>query len=366
MSQVYVIILAGGNGERLWPLSTPEHPKQLLPLVGDKTLLDLALDRAVCLTDVANILVVTCAQQETMIRLAVGNRGQILVEPEQKNTAPAILYACQRIAAYDQQAMVVIMPADHFIDDNQLFTEHIGKATRIAKRHQRIVLLGIQPTRPVTGYGYIQYYTEAGADVSLVTQFHEKPRLEVAKSYLQRTDMLWNSGIVIGKVQIVLEQFMVCAELLYDEMQGYLQGRFDYSSLPSISFDYAVLEKTRELLVVPATFSWSDVGDIRTFLSIKDLAVRAHSNLLQIHAENNLVQVSPDIMVVCVGVNNLCIVEEAGILMIVSNDSIGATKEAHAAYALQQSGGERRQELTMPPQYATDSSAMKDSKDALR
>jgi len=237
MNQMYVVILAGGNGERLWPLSTPQHPKQLLPLVGEKTLLDLSLERATNLTQASNIIVVTCAKQETMIRAAVGTRGQVVVEPEQKNTAPAILYTCHRILAYDQEAMVVVMPADHFIEENQLFVQDINKAARAAKQYQRLVLLGINPTAPVTGYGYIQYYTEENAEISLVTQFHEKPRLEIAQNYVERNDMLWNSGIVIGSIQAFMKQFNGCASLLYNEMQGYLQGLFDYDALPSISFD---------------------------------------------------------------------------------------------------------------------------------
>lgn len=350
MNQMYVVILAGGNGERLWPLSTPERPKQLLPLVGEKTLLDLALERAANLTQASNIIVVTCAKQEAMIRTAVGKRGQVVAEPEQKNTAPAILYACHRIFAYDQQAMVVVMPADHFIEDNQLFAQHVSKAARAAKQYQRLVLLGITPTVPVTGYGYIQYYTEDYAEISLVTQFHEKPRLEMAKNYLQRNDMLWNSGIVIGGIQVFMEQFADYASLLYDEMQGYLQGLFDYDALPSISFDYAVLEKTRELLVLPVTFKWSDVGDIRMFLHIKKRMNGDVSNVVQVNAENNLVEVAGQ-TVVCVGVDNLCVVQVADVLVIVQSDNVDAIKEARLAYAQQKGLLGDQMEIVMPPQH---------------
>ncbi len=352
MNQIYVLILAGGNGERLWPLSTPQHPKQLLPLVGEKTLLDLSLERAANLTQASNIIVVTCAKQETIIRAAVGKRGQVVVEPEQKNTAPAILYACHRILAYDQEAIVVAMPADHFIEDNQLFVQDVSKAARAAKRYHRLVLLGITPTAPVTGYGYIQYYTEEDAEFSLVTHFHEKPRLEIAKKYLERNDMLWNSGIVIGSIQIFMEQFNVYASLLYDEMQGYLQGLFDYDALPSISFDYAVLEKTSELLVLPVRFNWSDVGDMRTFLHIKkDMSGNA-KNVLQVDAENNLVAVSNQ-TVLCVGVDNLCVVQAGDMLVIVHSDKIDAMKEARYIYAQQQGLLGEQIDLVMPPQHCS-------------
>ncbi len=352
MSHVYIVILAGGNGERLWPLSTPEKPKQLLSLIGEKTLLGLTLDRASILTDASNILVVTCERQEALIRHEVGDRGQVVVEPEQRNTAPAILYACQRILAYDQYATVIVMPADHYIDDNNAFFKQINRAVHLAQQYERLVLLGITPTAPMTGYGYIQYHVEKGIGAHLVTQFHEKPRLEIATNYLHRDDMLWNSGIVIGQIQTFMEQFMFCAPLLYEEMQGYLQGLFDYECLPSLSFDYAVLEKTRELLVLPVTFAWSDVGDLRTFLNIKERIHKSPEKLIQLHAENNIVQTDAQ-TVVCIGVDDLCIVQEAGILMIVSADKVSMIKDAYAAYTQQQLVATGQlEELEMPPSRA--------------
>ena len=350
MNHVYVVVLAGGNGERLWPLSTPECPKQLLPLVGDKTLLELTLDRAEKLAFANNILIVTCKQQENAIKKAVGDRAQVVIEPEQKNTAPAILYACQRIVAYDQEAIVVVMPADHFIEDDDAFAQDITYAVQLAGREQRLVLLGIVPTAPVTGYGYIQYHTQAGAAAYLVTQFHEKPRLEIARSYAQRDDMLWNSGIVIGPVQRFMEQFMFCAPLLYEEMQGYLQGLFDYDCLPSVSFDYAVLEKTRELFVLPVSFGWNDVGDLRTFLSIKHRLSQQQPELMQLQAENNIAHV-PGHAVVCIGVDDLCIVQASGVLMVVHADHLALSKEAYAAYRQQQEIEQGHHELllAMPP-----------------
>jgi mannose-1-phosphate guanylyltransferase len=332
MSKVHVIILAGGNGDRLWPLSSPERPKQLLPFLRNKTLLDLSLERAALLAEPTNICVVTCAQQEQAVRRSVGGRATVLVEPAQKNTGPAILFALWQVKLHDPEAMVMVMPSDGYIDDNQECAVALRKAARVAQKNNGLVLLGVVPTSPATGYGYIEYFADGQPEKAYpIISFHEKPDLAKAEEYVARSTMLWNTGIVIGSIKTFMQQFLLLAPDMYAAMDGYFHAAMPYSVVPSISFDYAVMEKTIDAFVLPVFFGWSDVGNLKTFVALSQQASNLLPELLEINAKNNITQVLNK-PVVCIGVNNLCVIETAHALVIVHQQHLEEIRQAVAIY----------------------------------
>lgn len=327
----HFVILAGGSGERLWPLSRKKMPKQLLSVVSNRTLLDQAIDRATLLTSRLEALwVVTTRSHEESIRRAVGDRvGHIIVEPEMRNTAAAMLYSSSLIQAYDPDATIFFLPADTFIpcSDYPLFVTSSKAALAHAYNHDTIVLFGIIPTYPATGYGYIECDTATLGTLSKVysvKRFHEKPKRQVAEYYLSMGNMLWNSGMCVGRVATFIN---ACADYepgLYAEMQTYLKSGRGYDQIRALSFDHAVLEKIEKSMVLPVSFVWYDVGNMGILLSLQDAAASSVVPI-QIDARNNLIY-APNKLVALVGVDDLCIVDTPDVLLITKKEQTEAIK----------------------------------------
>lgn len=322
MNGLYAVLLAGGQGERLWPLSTPERPKQLIPFINGRTLLDDTLARAAaCVTSPHARMIVVHEKLAKSVRVAVGDQAHIVVEPTGKNTAPAILLACLEIAVLDPSAIIVIMPTDHFIPDYAAFCRELDTAAATAEQLDTIVLLGVTPTHPATGYGYIQY--EHGyplGDAYPVVQFHEKPNQERAHEYCSRGDMLWNIGVFVGKVGVFIDEFKALRPELFDAMEAYRAGTGSYDAVEHISFDYAILEKSDRVMVIPVAFAWHDVGNLATFLALREhYQYGSDERMITVNAQDNLVMSSKKI-VALVGVHDLCVVETPDVLLIVARD----------------------------------------------
>ena len=318
MNNVYTVILAGGVGERLWPLSGPTRPKQLIPFINNKSLLGYTLMRAQQLTpDADHRLVVTNEAIAPAVQELVGDQAHLIVEPAVKNTAPAILLACLQLVKTNPDAVVAILPADHFIPDTQTFIRSMEEALFTAKSSDGVVLVGIKPTYPATGYGYIQYSTNKQVSTGFVVKrFCEKPDLQKAELFASSEDMLWNIGIVVARAEIIIEECRVLQPALYKAMLAYLAGNGSYHAFEQISFDYAILEKTDRALVIPATFTWSDVGSIAVFLSIQRQHQKQSAHVIQVDAMGNYVSTTKKV-VAFVGVDNLCVVETEDALLIV-------------------------------------------------
>ncbi len=320
---VVVVILAGGKGERLWPLSRQLHPKQLLSLNGS-SLLAQTIDRVDSLVDKSNLWIFTTDEQKASIQQAVGSRvGVIATEPATRNTGPAVLLACLKIYALNPEALIVFVPADHYIKDTDAFQKTLMQAIQVSEKQDSITLLGIKPTHPATGYGYIQADTEhVDKDAYPVHSFHEKPTLQSAQQYVQQENMLWNSGIFCGKVDTFLREFRMHALTLYQMVHAYVDQGYDYQKISSISFDHAVLEHSNNVWVVPALFDWSDVGNLDTFLTLK----KSEQNVIALNAHNNKIDV-PGKLVALIGVNNLCVVQTEDALLIAQSDNTEHIKE---------------------------------------
>lgn len=279
MPNVYAVIMAGGFGTRFWPRSREKTPKQLLEIVNKGTMIQNTVKRISDLIDPKNILVVTNKMQKQVIATQLPNvpADNIIVEPLGRNTAPCIGLAGLFIRRFDPEAVMVVLPADHIMHDEEEFRRVLRLASWVAYESGKLITVGIQPTRPETGYGYIQVvdendgknpYFERG--VYKVKTFAEKPNVETAQKFLESGDFLWNSGMFIWRVDSIMREIQTHLPELYSELlkidEGIESPKFDnivetvYRTIRSISIDYGVMEKAREVYVIKGNFGWSDVG----------------------------------------------------------------------------------------------------------
>lgn len=273
----HLVIMAGGVGSRFWPMSTPRVPKQFVDVLGTgRTMIQMTMDRFKGLVPPENVWVVTSKDyagivHEQLPDVPVGN---ILLEPCRRNTAPCIAYAGWRIKKQNPQANIIVSPSDHLVLDAQEFRRVIGECTRFVNENDSIVVLGIKPTRPETGFGYIQTDETAPSSrnrsIFRVDSFREKPDLQTARSYLARGVFYWNAGIFVWNVNTIVNALRIYAKEISDIFENLLpvlgteqeQAAIDraYAACPSISIDYAVMEKAEDIFCYPSDFGWSDMG----------------------------------------------------------------------------------------------------------
>ncbi len=318
---LFFVILAGGSGERLWPLSKQKKPKQLLVVGKQKTLLEQAIDRVKLIAHSnKNIIVSTTKRFEKQVHACVHNLvGDIIVEPGAKDTGPAILYTTLKIQEKHPDALLVFLPADPYIpvEDYPIFADGLTHAIECVEEHDDIALIGVHPTYPATGYGYIEFTDDADERTGLhkVRKFHEKPSRAVADYYMNLNNMLWNIGIFCGKAQTFIQEFATHAPCMYEQVLAHVQGTGSFDDVEKISVDYAIIEKSNKVWVQPAHFSWCDVGNIGVLLSLKKEHNTLSDNSIEINAKNNLIDV-PNKLVALIGVDDLCVVQTDNALLI--------------------------------------------------
>ncbi len=320
------VILAGGRGLRLWPESRRKHPKQLCTFLNNKSMLDNTLDRLMAAGS-QQVLIITndelLADIENITRMRLdADKIEILSEPKGRNTAPAVGLALARYYDSNQDSVMGIFPADHHVLDRDAFCKSISKAV-LAAEQDRIVTIGVEPDRPETGYGYIEKTQWEVGDLEEVFQVHsfcEKPDIDTAAAYLQTGRHLWNSGIYIGKVKTLLEEFSQYLPAIYKPLQmgfdHYLQS---YATLPNISLDYGVAEKSKRMLVVPGRFGWCDIGSWSALAELFPYDDRQNSclgnDILFMESNNCLVKQSGK-TVVLFGVEELMVVETDKVILV--------------------------------------------------
>lgn len=270
LDNLYCLIMAGGKGTRFWPESTEKKPKQYLTIFSDKTLLEETCDRFDQLIINKNRYVVTVKSQEALCLEATKNKiKSIVFEPDGRNTGPCILLSLARLVAdgVDPKAVVAIVPSDHVILNRSGFHETLKKAAAFSSKHQEIVTIGITPNFPHTGFGYIEKGTLKEGEAFSVSRFKEKPHFELAKEYVASGKYLWNAGMFVAPIQVLVEEFKLHAPTMYAQYENLLANinneqkvKEIYAQIPSDSFDYAVLEKTQRITVFPANFDWNDLG----------------------------------------------------------------------------------------------------------
>lgn len=331
-------MMAGGVGSRFWPVSTAAKPKQFRDLLGKgETLIQTTFKRLTALVPPKNIYILTNENYEGLVKeqLPALREEQIVLEPVMRNTAPAVLLAALKIRERNKEAVMVMAPSDHWIEDEKAFSRDIAAAFEAARGQDKIVTLGIKPTFPNTGYGYIKYDPTTREKVKPVETFTEKPNYTLAKEFLESGNYLWNSGIFIWNVEYILKSFKrnlrEMFELFSTEEAGYNTAKekifikSNYRAAQNISIDYAILEKERDTVyVIPASFDWNDLGTWGSLYneSVKDEQENVSVNV-RLFAENatgNLVTSDKNKVVVIEGIRNHVIVDEKEILLIVPRE----------------------------------------------
>jgi len=346
----YCVIMAGGIGSRFWPFSRAERPKQFLDFFGTgRSLLQMTVDRFRPLIPIENMLIVTnvAYKQQILEQIPDMQESQILCEPARRNTAPCIAYATswikaktslQERGACSKDIRIVVAASDHLILEEETFRQTIQKAFDFAGEQEAICTLGMTPTRPETGYGYIQFAetlpqpTPQGKEMGIypVKQFKEKPNLETAKQYLASGDYLWNSGIFIWSLDTIcraIDTYLPEVADIFAKGEGLIGTDKEadfiaeyFPQCPNISVDYGIMEKADNVFVLPSSFGWSDLG---TWGSLYDLSSKDEQQNVSLHSKAHFYEATGNIVVlesgkvaIVQGVDNMIIVEEAGKLLV--------------------------------------------------
>lgn len=334
----YVAIMAGGIGSRFWPVSRQDRPKQFLDILNTgKSLLQWTFERFLEFIPLENIYIVTNSQYEQQVheQLPELPEQNIVGEPYRKNTAPCIAYISYKINLLDPQANIICAPADHLILDPAAFSRICLSGLDFTQSHDALLTLGIKPSRPDTGYGYIQYDMQSVSDnIFPVKTFTEKPDIEIAQTFLKSGDFLWNAGIFLWNVKSILDAFK---KYLPDLCDLFEQGLEDlnspeekksidiiYSQCTNISIDYAIMEKAENVFVIPANFGWSDLGTWNSAYENMGRDGQGNAvngkNVMIIDAANCMVKSPDEKLVVLQGLDNFIVIDTPDVLLICSKE----------------------------------------------
>ncbi len=331
----YAVIMAGGIGSRFWPISRTAHPKQFIDILGTgKTLIQNTYDRFLKIVPKENIYIVTNESYRDLVKqqLPELNEQQILGEPVMRNTAPCVAYACHKINMLNPDGAIVVAPSDHLIIDTERFVQNVTDSLTNAQKYDCLITLGIKPSRPDTGYGYIQYTSQTlNNDFHKVKTFTEKPNLELARTFIQSGDFLWNAGIFVWSIGAILKAFAQYLPEMNDvfkegkeiyntpKEQNFIQSA--YYQCTNISIDYGIMEKAENVYVLPTDFGWSDLG---TWASVYEIGEKDYVGNVVIPSEkvimydssNCMINVPEEKLVILQGLDNYIVVEANNTLMI--------------------------------------------------
>ena len=331
---IYALILAGGSGERFWPLSRRNRPKQLLRLVSERTLLEETVARLEGFVPTERILILTNIEQEKGVRdlLEGFPKQNIIAEPAKRDTAAAVALGAGWVAARDHSATMLAFPADHVIADRAAFQETMKTAAAAAEETGALVTIGIKPTWACPGFGYIEQgepvrlRSDGKIAVHRVVRFREKPNIDLAESFLRKGNFRWNAGMFVWSVPTVLSEFNRRAPELADfisqvrspkDLDKILHERF--AKLPRISFDYAIMEKAEHVLVVEASFDWDDVGSwqaVARYFKKDEHGNAANGALTALDSSDNIIFNDGETTIALLGVHNLIVVRTGDAILI--------------------------------------------------
>lgn len=332
----YAILMAGGVGSRFWPVSTQDFPKQFHDMLGTgDTLIQKTFNRLANLIPKENIFILTNERYNDLVfeQLPGITNRQVVLEPAMRNTAPCILYASLKIQKENTDALMIVAPSDHWIEDEAAFSKNVQSAFDFCETNDALMTLGITPTFPNTGYGYIEFNKEQSpgqSDIKSVNQFREKPNYDMAKTFLDAGNFLWNAGIFIWSVSSVIKAFKHNQPELYELFQKGMTSyntdaeeefiKTNYPMAENISVDYAVMEKSNNVFVIPATFDWNDLGTWGSLYDKLDKDNNANAvvnaKVLIEDASGNMIRSKTSKVIVVDGLKDYIIVDKDEVLLI--------------------------------------------------
>jgi mannose-1-phosphate guanylyltransferase len=352
VTNFHAVIMAGGRGQRFWPLSTEDRPKQFLDLErSGRTLLQSTFDRVLPLTRGPGSIFVATA--ERYVPLVLGQlpdlpRENLIVEPVGRDSAPAVALSALVVAARDPAAVMGVFSSDHRVAEPERFREAVVSASALAAAQDGLVSIGIRPDRPATGYGYIRLGREAGHGGFAVAQFVEKPNARRAAQYVASGEYVWNAGVFVWPAAVILSELRQHApELMTPLETAWREGRLAaaFPSLPKLSIDYAVMEKTSRAFVLPAEFGWDDIGDWVALERLLQGRAQDPNTVVGTHigletAGNIIYTEDADDVIVTLGVENLVVVKRGNVVLLAHRDKVQELKAVLA--------DERLTRLTVP------------------
>jgi len=344
-SHMYAVILAGGQGKRFWPISTAAHPKQLLNLLGEKTLLEMAVERVMDIIPLENILVLTNRSLVDASRLAAPSLPpeNIIGEPMGRDTAPAVALSCLLVEHRDPEGVFCILTADQVMENLPLFRKTLIEAAEIASREELIVTIGINPAEPSTSFGYIEtdgvYEKRDNVEFFKVKRFVEKPNIDKAREYVANGGYLWNAGMFIWSANTVrngLNRYTPHLVEMMDRLAPHIETdnfiehiRIEYERLEKISIDYALMEKADNIVVARGMFAWSDLGSWSAVADHLDEDVNGNvtiGDVQSIDSHGNIV-VSKNRLTALIGINDLVVIQADGVTLVCPKDRAQDIKE---------------------------------------
>ncbi|RNC89233.1 MAG: mannose-1-phosphate guanylyltransferase [Allomuricauda sp.] len=329
----YAVIMAGGVGSRFWPVSTTENPKQFHDMLGSgQTLIQKTFRRLSKFVPTKNILILTNERYNDLVlqQLPEATQEQVVLEPAMRNTAPCILYAAMKIKKRNENAVMIVAPSDHWIEDEQAFANDVSLCFKKCENEEVLCTLGIQPSYPNTGFGYIEFEKGGEAKLKKVAQFREKPDLKTAEEFLRQGNFLWNAGIFMWSVSTILNAFEAYQQEQFKlfsagytsyntpDEKGFIEE--NYPKADNISIDYAILERSNAIFTLPASFDWNDLGTWGALYEKLDKdgngnAVVNGQPLLE-SASGNMIRTTKDKIVVVDGLEDYIIVDDKDVLLI--------------------------------------------------
>lgn len=340
--KVYAVIMAGGVGSRFWPRSKEKMPKQLLKIFGDYTMIQDTVARLKGIVDEKDVYIITNKIQkpEILKQLPQLPESNIIEEPFGKNTAACIGLASIIIGRMDEDAVMITLPADHIIKDKEIFHETINNACKFAYDQKGLVTIGIQPSRPETGYGYIQIDEKSTSDnIHKVLTFAEKPNYATAVRFLESGDFFWNSGMFIWRADIILEEIRTLMPDLYDGLVN-IQNEIgkdsfektllnEYGKMRNISIDYGIMEKSHRVFLTKGKFSWSDVGSWEEVYQLSEKNIDGNAISGNVFSEMTIDSYiySPKKFTAVLGVDNLIVINTDDALLICRRDQSQEVKK---------------------------------------
>ncbi len=332
----YAVIMAGGGGTRFWPLSRESKPKQFLNLTGQDAMINETMLRVSSIFDDESIFIVTNSEQYDILKeVALDSlmSRNIICESMRRDTAVCIAYAAFKIFKRCGDGVMCVLPSDHYIKDEKNYNCILNKAIKYAQEHDKLVTIGIKPTFPSTGYGYIKYNKSENSNIFKVEQFVEKPNYNLAKQYLDNGEYLWNSGMFVWKISTILDNFERYLPKIYyafKNIEKYLDTELEsakieelYNNISGISIDYGIMERSDDVVVIEGDFGWSDVG---SFDSLSEI-IKPDKNLNIVKGNHfgfdttECVVLGDKRLISTIGVNNLIIVDTDDVVLVCNKQS---------------------------------------------